>query len=830
MRVFCLLIRRCNPGSLPSLMVLVLATALLGCVPQVASADGPFALSNVAEPYPVCPEATTGHAECMAIRVPTVSASSADAVGPDLEGGGEYGGFDPKDLREAYKLSETGGSTQTVALIDAYNDPYAESDLQKYREKYKVYYKGTETACTEANGCFKKVNQTGETKNYPANEEGWSGEISLDVDMVSAACPQCHILLVEANNEELSSLFAANEEAVKLKATEVSNSWGAQEFSEETSDDKYFDHPGIPMLAAAGDVKYDGCDHKLGTGICYPAASQYVIAVGGTKLTKESSSSRKWTEEVWKEESRSRGTGSGCSKYDPKPKWQKELPTKDSYCEHRLDNDVAADASVESPVSVYDSYISGGWEDFGGTSASSPFVAGVEALSNEYARSLGAEAFYVAGKKSLLFDVTKGNNGTCTPPAEDAYWCTAEEGYDGPTGNGTPDGPLELASAPPANTVLPVTSPATPDQAVPESTTTGAWTNEPTYIYQWERCNATGGECKEISGATSSKYTPVEADVEHTLVVKVTAKNSAGEGSALSKATNKVEPIGKITEYSLPSSSDPNWITAGPDGNVWFTEWKNNAVGKITSSGTITEYSIHGHPEGITAGPDGNIWAVESSGSEKIAKVTPSGTVTEYSLLSGSEARDITAGPDGNLWFTEDDTSMIGKITTSGTITEYSSKREGYGTHPWGITAGPDGNLWFTDNEGSGAVAKITTSGTITEYLLPEKHGPEGITVGPDGNLWFTTGGNKTIGKITTSGTITEYSLPKGDAHDIVSGPDSNLWFTAGSYIGKITTSGTITEYSLPKESVATGITVGSDDNVWFTDSGSNSKVGKITP
>jgi hypothetical protein len=435
----CLRVDR-GPGRLGCL--LVLAVALLGYVlPQAASAKS-FALSKVAEPSSEC-------GVCMAIRVPTVPASSANATGPDLEGSGEKGGLDPKDLREAYELPETGGASQTVAIVDAYNDPYAESDLQEYRKKYKVYFKGTETACTESNHCFTKINQKGETKNYPANNANWSGEISLDLDMVSAACPECHILLVEASSEpeELSSLIAANEEAAKWeveepetktkrKATEVTNSWGGVESSADTSNDKYFDHPGLPIFAAAGDVQYDGCDHKLGAGICYPAASQYVIAVGGVKLKKKSETWKAPTEEVWKEESRSNGTGSGCSKYEPKPPGQKELSTERSHCEHRLDNDVSADAAVESAVSVRDSYYEGGWEDFGGTSASSPFVAGVDAHATSAMQLLGADAFYK--KPSMLSDVTKGNNGTCTP-AEDEYFCTAETGYDGPTGEGTPD-------------------------------------------------------------------------------------------------------------------------------------------------------------------------------------------------------------------------------------------------------------------------------------------------------------------------------------------------------------------------------------------------------
>jgi hypothetical protein len=425
----------------------VLAAALLGCVlPQTASAASGFALSKTDTPHAICKESSSPvDATCEAIAVPTVAASSAEAKGPELEGSGEKGGFDPKDLHEAYKLPEKGGSSSTIAIVDSFNDPYAESDLQKYREKYKVYYKGTETACTEANGCFIKVNQKGETKNYPENESLWSGEISLDLDMVSAACAECKILLVEANEEEISSLGSSDEEAEKLGASAISNSWnigfegsGPAEIDEanEKEFNKYFDHEQIPILFSAGDYGYSAR---------YPAVSQYVIAVGGTKLKKEPESSRKWTEEVWSNtaygyRAKGRGTSSGCSKYEPKPKWQ-----IDKACTHRMQNDVAAVASPQSPVSVYDTY-EGGWINLGGTSASSPFLAGVEGLSTHHSRTLKADAFYVA--KSSLFDVTKGDNGTCTPPTEDEYFCTAEVGYDGPTGNGTPDNMLNLVGAP----------------------------------------------------------------------------------------------------------------------------------------------------------------------------------------------------------------------------------------------------------------------------------------------------------------------------------------------------------------------------------------------
>ena len=802
----------------------ILVVALLGSVaPQAAVGAESFALSKVEAPSSVC-------GVCMAIRVPTAPAGSADAVGPDLEGGGELGGYDSKELREAYKTPETGGSTQTVAVVDAYNDPYAESDLQEYRKKYGDYFKGTETACTEANGCFKKIDQAGETakeaeehgKTFPETSSGWSGEISLDIDMVSAACPECHILLVEASNEELASLSAANEEAVTKKATETSNSWGVLEFSGETSDDKYFDHPGIPTFAAAGDVQYNGCDHKHGAGICYPAASPYVIAVGGTELRKEPESSRKWTEAVWKEETelRASGTGGGCSKYEPKPPGQKELPANRSYCEHRIDNDVAADAAVESAVSVYDSYY-GGWEDFGGTSAASPFVAGVEAHATSATKLLGAEAFYK--KPSMVFDVTKGNSGSCIPPTEDEYFCTAEVGYDGPTGEGTPDNVFEsivaagatgfatrvggasatldgtvnpngattkyyfqygltesfgskteevnvgsgtsnleeskgitglkgntkyyfrivttnsngttyglnqvftTLVAPPENTVLPVASPETPDQAVPEATTNGTWTNEPTgYAYQWERCNATGSECGNITGATGSTYTPIEADVGHTLRVKVTAKNPGGEGTATSGVTKKIEAIGKITEYSLPKNSCPNQITTGPDGNIWFTEYCSDKIGKITPEGKITEFSSC-RPSGITAGPDGNVWFTCG---ETVGKITPSGTITEYKVNARSGSAIVT-GPEGNLWFTtmEED---VDKITPSGAVTEYKALPKGH--RSFEISSG-DGDLWVTDDTIGGKLWKVSPEGIGTEYAVREA--TDGVAVGPEKDIWF---------------------------------------------------------------------------------------------
>ncbi len=380
-----------------------------------------------AEPAAVCPVATHGQYECDSILVPTVTSKAeaqtryllglgpAPAVSPSYQGSGEEGGFSPSDLRSAYKLGSDGGEGQTVAIVDAYDDPKAESDLATYRKTYGL------SPCTSENGCFEKVNQTGESTGYPSADTGWAVEISLDLDMVSAVCPQCHILLVEANSNEMRDLGPAVEEAAELGASEISDSWSGEESPEETSFDHYFDHPGVPVLFASGDEGYS---------VQYPAASPYVIAVGGTSL-KKAANARGWSETAWS------GAGSGCSAYEPKPTWQ-----KDEGCPHRTVADVSAVADPSTPVSMYDSYNEGGWLLAGGTSVATPLLAGVEALSSSAVRSAGPSAIYDAGEGGELFDVTEGENGNCG-----TYLCQAEVGYDGPTGWGTPDGPLSLPVA-----------------------------------------------------------------------------------------------------------------------------------------------------------------------------------------------------------------------------------------------------------------------------------------------------------------------------------------------------------------------------------------------
>ncbi|MGW8727652.1 putative Ig domain-containing protein [Streptomyces sp. NPDC055808] len=342
-------------------------------------------------------------------------------------------GYGPTDLQSAYALSSSAGAGATVAIVDAQDDPNAESDLATYRSQYGL------PACTTANGCFKKADQNGGT-NYPTADSGWAGEISLDVDMVSAVCPQCHILLVEANSANMDDLGAAVNRAVTMGAKYVSNSYGGSEDSTDPSSDaSYFNHPGVAITVSSGDSGY---------GVEYPAASQYVTAVGGTSLSR-ASTTRGWSESVWGSSSGGEGAGSGCSAYDPKPSWQ-----KDTGCAKRTVADVSAVADPNTGLAVYDSYQATGWNVYGGTSASSPIIASVYALAGTPAANTNP-ASYPYAHTSSLNDVTSGANGSCSP----AYLCKAAAGYDGPTGLGTPNGTAAFTGGTSTGNTVSVTSP-----------------------------------------------------------------------------------------------------------------------------------------------------------------------------------------------------------------------------------------------------------------------------------------------------------------------------------------------------------------------------------
>jgi hypothetical protein len=353
----------------------------------------------------VCNQAVEpGQMTCFALK-------RTDIVQNSLAPNAAPSGYGPTDLQGAYKLG-AGGSGQTVAIVDAYDDPKAEADLGAYRSQYGL------PACTTANGCFKKVNQSGQASPLPTADTGWAGEISLDVDMVSAVCPSCHILLVEASQPSTDDLGTAVNTAVSLGAKYVSNSYGGSEDgSEATYDSQYFSHAGVAITASTGDDGY---------GASYPATGKGVTAVGGTSLNRSSGSTRGWSETAWS------GAGSGCSGSVAKPSFQAGVTTG---CTRRAEADVSAVADPNTGVAVYQTYGGSGWAVYGGTSASSPIIAGVYALAGAPGASDSPNS-YPYSHTGNLFDVTSGSNGSCST----TVLCHAGAGWDGPTGLGTPNG------------------------------------------------------------------------------------------------------------------------------------------------------------------------------------------------------------------------------------------------------------------------------------------------------------------------------------------------------------------------------------------------------
>jgi subtilase family serine protease len=328
-------------------------------------------------------------------------------------------GYGPAELQQAYNVtaaSTDNGKGRTVAIVDAYDDPFALSNLSSYRAEWDL-----PPICNawETRGCvtFTKVNQKGAAFPLPAPDPGWSQEISVDLDTVSAICPNCDILLVESNAATLQSLGKAEDTAAAADPVSIGNSFGVPEISSEATDDAAYTHPGIAITAAAGDNGY---------GVQYPAASPDVIAVGGTTLSTATDSSRGWAETAWS------GDGSGCSTVEPQPTWQSKVTAITAVCGERAVADVAAVADPETGVAVYDTYELPGWTVFGGTSVATQVISALYALAGSGSSS--PAALYKTSP-SNFFDVTAGSDGTCG-----SALCTAGVGWDGPTGLGTPDG------------------------------------------------------------------------------------------------------------------------------------------------------------------------------------------------------------------------------------------------------------------------------------------------------------------------------------------------------------------------------------------------------
>jgi len=377
----------------------------------VAAVVGGIAMSGSAAAAPVtparlsaqhvCASAILGGVHCDAI-VLTGNGVTANGVRPNSA---TPQGLSPAQLRGAYSLTSSGSSTTTIAIVDAYGDPNAESDLAIYRSQFGL------PACTTANGCFRKVDQNGGT-NYPRGNTGWAEETSLDLDMVSAICPNCHILLVEAKSATIANLGAAVNRAATMGAAAISNSYGGSDLSDASA--PFYNHPGIAVTASSGDS---------GFGVQFPASSHFVTAVGGTTLNM--SGTTRVSETVWS------GAGSGCSTLNTA---LSGAATFNTGCAGRAEADVSAVADPNTGVSVVDTYRTGTtWLVFGGTSVAAPIIAAVYGLAGN---TSSIDNNFPYAHSSSFHDITSGSNGSCSP----SQLCTARTGWDGPTGLGTPNG------------------------------------------------------------------------------------------------------------------------------------------------------------------------------------------------------------------------------------------------------------------------------------------------------------------------------------------------------------------------------------------------------
>jgi hypothetical protein len=642
----------------------------------------------------VCRAARHGRAACLAMKLVPASLGAgelqanaerqsreaASGARPAVTVKSPYPGYlTPQRLDGAYQLpSETRASTlQTIALVDAFDDPSAEADLAVYDAQFGL------PACTAANGCFRKVDQAGKASPLPPKQGEWAGEISIDVQMAHAVCPGCRILLVEASSEEFSDLGAAVDTAASLGASEISNSYGAAEEAADVSiDGGDYDHPGVVVAASSGDCGYlnKACAGEEEIGANFPASAPDALAVGGTSLSEGKGA---WSSTVWSE------GGSGCSAVFEAPAWQRSLPSfAATGCgDGRSVADVAAIGDPETGVDVYDSTPEGhgaptGWGVWGGTSVASPIIAAEFALSGG-ARGVAAPAatlYAHLGESAALYDVVSGHNGSCAG----ASACKASAGYDGPSGVGSPIGLTAFAvrGAPVESTPPSIAGAA--EQGRTLTLVPGGWTPSPASTgVQWARCNATGAGCSPIAGATGASYELGAADLGATIRVQETAADANGESAPAASSPSAVVTADAPSISGFTPSSGPTGGSLTIEGGA-LDGVTEVTVGKLGASFTVLS------PTRIEAiVPDGakpgKVAVAGASGSASTkSKFTPTLSITGFSPKHGAAGKSVAVKGVG---FTP--SSRVAFGGTPAASVSYVSASKLLATVPAGASSGP---------------------------------------------------------------------------------------------------------------------------------------------
>jgi uncharacterized membrane protein len=605
-----------------------------------------------------------------------------------------------------------------VAVVDAYDDPTAESDLAVYRQYYSL------PPCTTANGCFRKVNESGEVSPLPPTNSGWSGEISLDLDMVSAMCPDCKIVLVEAASTAATALGTSVNTAAALGAAAISNSYGAGEYAAETlSAAAYYDHPGILVTASTGDSGY---------GPEFPAASPTVLAVGGTTLTK-STSARGWAEAAWS------GGGAGCSEYSAKPAWQ-----ADRLCANRTEADVAAIADPNTGVAVVQG---GAWAVYGGTSAASPIIAALfTRLGLAKSPSLATStAPFLYAHASSFYDITSGSDGSCANSG--SLLCNAGVGYDGPTGLGTPNAALLMApssadAGADAKVSVDANADATPADTGTEANLPGDTGADAIAVDASPDASADAGPPAsfELASAQSSASVAAGSSVIDSVVVTVTA----GYHSSIALSVVGL-PAGVTASFS-PSS------LSGAGSSVLTLNTSATAVQKTY------ELSIVGSGSGLTSDAALSLTITQpftlATSPSVLDLLTGQGSATTTVSLqgvSGSATLSLSSSPSGLTV-----TSSGGTCATSGTcslgLTFQASATAAPGTY--GLT------LSATD---LGVVRSVPITVVITRppasFSMTVSTNLLTLVAGTTGSMTATVAGNATLNSAVT---VSVAGLPSG--------------------------------------------------------------------
>ena len=564
----------------------------------------------------------------------------------------------PADLQAAYGItgaSASNGLGETVAIVDAYYDPDAQSDLTTYRSNFGLLACGSNAAFPEA-GCLKVFNQNGvNLGSDPAaappkstSADDWDNEISLDVDMVSAICPNCAIDLIEANNESTPNMGKAEDTAVSLGAKFVSNSWDSTgfpytfpgDYPGESAADAYFNHPGVVIAFASGDNGY---------AAGYPASSQFVTSVGGTDLKDTNGD---WTSTVWDDPANTGATASGCSAGEPQPSWGPDSTdnTASSLCANRTTNDVSAVADSAEGTDVYSSDPVSVPECSGdcsldGTSVATPIITAMYALAgtptpNTYPAS------YLYANSSDLTHVTSGSDGRCESTRQ--YLCNAahslSDGYNGPAGLGTPNGNLTPFKETATGHVVSVVNPGTyaVQQGASVSLPIKAIDSASGQKLTYKATLPAGLTINSATGVISGKADFVENDT-----VKVTVTDGTGANTSV--------------YFRLPSSAS---LTADYHAGTGLVEldWASKCLGDSGNSSANGAKVIIWQCSGTNAAEDFSFKPATAPGEPNNAGLSQLGAIQIHGKCLSTSSNSTANGAKLQLWACNGATSELWEI------------------------------------------------------------------------------------------------------------------------------------------------------------------------